>query len=135
MKRLLIVLAIVFSTSSVCTAVGDAADVEYKGRTHSVAWDASLYDDGTACVGCTYWLYIKNKVTGVETKIGETTQLTSTITIPLVGSYWAGVDAREGTETPTTISWSNMPEVVAAGQTWFLTWTKTLQAPKGYKHN
>lgn len=113
--------------------LAQAADVEYKGKTHTVAWDASTYDDGSACTTCLYILYLKNKVTGAEVTVGETTQLTSTITIPTSGSYWAGVRASEG-DNQTAISWSNVPEVVAAGQTWFLTWTKTLQGPKGFKH-
>jgi hypothetical protein len=135
MKKVLVILIILLLTLPI--SIADAADIEYKGRTHNVTWAASVYDDGTACTACTYYLYIKNKVTGVQTKVGETTQLTSTITLPLAGSYWAGVDARDGdvgAGVATAISWSNMPEVVSLGETWFLTWTKTLQGPKSFKH-
>jgi hypothetical protein len=134
-KEFVFVLVFILCLAGIAGA-SDAADTRYKGRTHTVAWDPALLETGAACTDCRYEIYLKNKVTGNETKIGETPEMQISIVIPLEGRYWAGGFEKrtiDGEDTVSPTVWSDTPEVCQNGQTFFLDWVAAPLGLKGLK--
>ena len=98
--------------------------------------DSAMLETEAVCTDCRYLIYLKNKNTGLETKIGETPELALTIVIPVEGRYWVGGFAQrtvdgEVVNSPTV--WTDNPEVCQNGQTFFLDWVAAPLGPKGFK--
>lgn len=134
-----IALAVVFFlclAGLASAAASDAADARYKGRTHTVAWDPALLETEAVCTDCRYLIYLKNKNTGAETKIGETPELSLNIVIPLEGRYWVGGLAQrtvDGEPVSSPTVWTDNPEVCQNGQTFFLDWVAAPLGLRGFK--
>lgn len=122
MKKALftIVLVLVLAIPALAAAQPAGVSVWVKGTHLGVAWDAvSTYEDGTPIIQgevVTYFLYIKNTVTGAETKIGSTTALTHDIVIPSRGWWVLGVQAVLDPDV-SPITWSTDAVNCAGGVT------------------
>lgn len=134
MKRIAIVVFILCLAG--LAAASDAADVQHRGRTHTVAWDASLLEDETPCTDCRYEIWIRNVATGTETKIGETSELQLGIVLPSQGRYRVGGLAKRTVEGADEVSekvWSDNPDVCLDGQTFSFRWVAAPLGPRGLK--
>lgn len=131
------ILALVLSLPAAGAFSGaDAADARYKGRTHTVAWDPALLETEVSCMDCRYEIYLKNKITGIQTKIGETPETAISIVIPVEGRYWVGGLAKrtvDGEDVVSPTAWSDTPEACLGGQTFFLDWVAAPLGIKGLK--
>jgi len=139
MKKIVLSLLVILVLA--WAAPAPAADVLFRGRSHNMAWNAAQLDDATPCTDCSYSLYIRNIRTGVEIRVGETTGLASVLIMPAEGRYRAGVQAsriippevtgEEAVTETSSISWSDIPEVCAAGDTFWFRWFKAPLGPRG----